>query len=271
MPRLILPVTVTTLAVVGLTLFAATPALAFATPPTLTVTPTAQSEVADAEYAGECPVGTGDFTISATLDADSTHQQYDVDDNATLDPNNGLVTGTVNLGEIAPGTAITFTLTCLAPDSSPLGTVDAPYTTLDFGASATAAAASMDAPIVVSGTCGTATGTTLVYFRVDINNDFAVHVEQQPFTGSPFSYELGTTLADIGAKAGDTVNVLVGCFGPDGTEAGPVSIRQAAVAIPVAPGPMLAATGTDATVPFTAALALLAAGAVALAYRRRRA
>lgn len=267
MPNAFARIALTTLAVAGLTFVAAAPAQAFATPPTLLVTQSPTTELAPLAINGECSVGTDDFRLTGSLGDDP--QQYDLAADVILNTGTGVLTGSVNIGELPAGSELVLTLTCLAADSSTISTVVTPFTTNDFGATAEASAAGLDAPIVVTGSCGTAPDTTIIYFRVDVDGEIAAHVEQQPFTGSPFTVELAATPSQLGAAVGSTINVLVGCFSVLSNDTPPQSIRQASFEVTAAAA-ALPATGADATTPALLALLLLVAGAAGLTFRRIR-
>lgn len=266
MRRTLVTVALTTVAAAGLALAAATPALAFATPPTLSFDQP-DYEFANIGVHGECPLTTTSFTLKAMLDGDST--VYNLADTLAFDSSTGLVTGDF-AEELAPGTHLMATLTCLDAGNAAVGAVTTGYTTTDTGATLTATSAGLDAPIHVEGDCGAVTGTTDIAFRFTVDGNDPAEYPHETFTTSPWSYDLDLTPADLGASEGSTVEVVSICIIVDGDLQTLQSARTSSFTVTTpAPAPALAATGTDATTPLAAGLLLLLAGGALLVLRRR--
>lgn len=264
MPRL-LPVALTTVAIAGLTLLTASPALAFATPPTLTFAQPANTEYSNAVVNGECPALTEEIALTAVVTGDPT--VYDISAGLAYDTATGLVTGSVETNAVPPGTQMVVTLTCYGAGHAEIAHVDVPYTTNDQGATSTATAADLNSPITVTGDCGTGTGVSDIAFRFEISDTDPGVYPHFSYAGSPWTHDLGVTPADIGAKVGDTVLVYAFCI-IDGEPQVLVASSDSTFEV-VSPAAALPATGVDATGPMLAGGLLLAAGAALIVARRR--
>jgi LPXTG-motif cell wall-anchored protein len=183
------------------------------------------------------------------------------------------------------GTTTNFTVECYdGPVVAGLvtgavtGTVLASRLIVDSGAAATAPASiAVDAPLTVTGDCGTSASiVSLTYYVYDNAYTQIGALTTVAYTGpADYSLAIGTPTS-LGLPVGETARVQVFC-----TSSAPAthtaSVREtasavvAAAVVPPAPAaPTLAATGAESILPLAGGLALITLGGVVLLLRRRR-
>lgn len=266
------------IAVAALTVVTAAPALAFG-PADITITPSTTGENPLTEIATVCPVG----TVSATLTWTGTQSGAP----RTYGPSPLVLDG---VGESSDDyylesffdrdTDATIALDCLDAGNATIGADSALYhLPTTNAASSTPATLAANADLVAAGNCGTATSIVSVSTYA-YTQPGSVLIAGFPVTTAyngvgNYSVNLGTP-ASLGVSSGTSVLVQVLC-----TSTAPAthttSVRNsttvvtAAIAAPAAVTPALASTGFDSALPLAIGSALLAAGAVLLVVRRRRA
>ena len=265
-------------AVIALSIGTAAPALAFG-PADITVTPSTTGEDPLTAIATVCPVG----TVSATMTWTGTESGAPVGYGpfpVVLDVAGESTDDYYLESFFDRDTDATFALNCLDAGSASIGTDSVVYHLPTTNAvSSTPATLAANADLVAAGNCGTASSIVSV----------STYAYTQPgsvlITGFPvttaysgvgnYGVNLGTPTS-LGVSAGTSVLVQVLCNSSDPSFHS-TSVRNsttavtAAVAAPAAVTPALAATGFDSALPLGLGAALLAAGAVLLLARRRRA
>lgn len=271
----------------ALTLVAVQPAAAFTDPPTFTLTPSHPDEEPLTTERAECPIGSLSVRVSESGTAPAgTPINFQGD--RTLDAS-GVWEDDFYIDDFYQrGSTTSFTIECYdgpvvggVVTGAITGTTLASRLIVDSGAAAAAPASiAVDAPLTVTGDCGTSASiVSLTYYVYDNAYTQIGLPTTVGYTGpADYSLAIGTPTA-LGLPVGETARVQVFC-----TSSAPsshtASVRETASAVvaaavvpagPAAPAaPALAATGAESVLPLAGGLALIALGGVVLLLRRRR-